>query len=114
MLNAYLRSSVSPWSGLIAAPVAWLLHHQGVADATYFDCGLGNPATALGVGALSLLLLGLGAWLSWRARRSPDTVHIEPQGRYFLSMMSLLLCALLGFAILLQLMAGLIVPGCLR
>ena len=114
MLKAYLRSPVAPWSGLIAAPVAWLLHHQGVSDASYFDCGYGNPASAVGLGLVSLLLLAAAASLSWHGRRADDAVHTEPQARWFLSMISLLLCALLGLAIGLQVMAGVIIPGCLR
>ena len=114
MLKAYLRSPVSPWSGLIAAPVAWLIHHQGLSDAIYFDCTNGNPASALLLGLACLLLLGAAAWLSWQGRRSPDPTVVEPQARFFLSMLSLLLCALLGVAVSLQVLAGLILPGCYR
>ena len=112
MLKGYLRSAVAPWSGLIAAPLAWLLHHQGLGDAIYFDCTTGNAANALGLGAISIFILAAAAWLSWRSRRSPDAVEVEPQARFFLSMMSVLLCALLGFAVFLQILAGLIVPAC--
>jgi len=112
MLRSYLRSAVAPWSGLIAAPVAWLIHHQGLGDAIYFDCTNGNPGSAIVLGAVSLLILAGAAWLSWQGRRSPDAVEVEPQARFFLSMISILLCALLGFAVLLQTLAGLIVPAC--
>lgn len=111
MLKAFLRSPVAPWTGVVAGPVAWLVMHQGLGNAIYFDCRLGNPGAAMGVGLACLLILALGGWLSWQARRSPSH-NPEPQARFFLSIVSMLLCALFAVVVVLQVLAGLILPGC--
>jgi hypothetical protein len=114
MLRPFLRSPVAPWSGIIAGPVAWLLMHQGLGDSLYFDCKVGNPLAAIVFGVISLAILAGAGWLSWLGRRSPEAEGPEPQARFFLSMIGLLLCGLFAVVVLLQLMAGLILPGCYR
>jgi hypothetical protein len=68
--------------------------------------------TSAVVGLLTLLLAGAGALLSWRARRSAAEPNPEPQSRYFMALISVMLCGLFAVAIVLQTLAGFILPGC--
>jgi hypothetical protein len=103
---------VAPWSGAIAGPIAWLVMHQGLGNAIYFDCDIGNPVAATAVGVVCFVILAAGGWASWLSRCSPGSAGPEPQSRFFLSMISLLLCGLFAVTVALQLLAGLILPGC--
>lgn len=101
-------SELMPWAGLIAGMLAAGGQHQLVSDALHFDCGFADHGLLVGV--LGLLLIALGAWLSWRALR----LHPEPDSaRRFVSLMSLMAAAFFALMIVWQTMGTLMLPRCL-
>jgi divalent metal cation (Fe/Co/Zn/Cd) transporter len=84
------------------------LQHQGISDSLHFDCRYGRADIAVGIAAL--LLIALGAWLSWSALRA----HPDPESpRRFVAHMSLMAAVLFAIMVAWQTMAGVILPGCL-
>ena len=101
-------SRLAPWTALIVAPTAWLLHHQVLSDMLHFDCHLGGATAGLVAAALAVAaLLGAG-YASWRARRDEGA----SEGRYFVAILGTLFTGVSLFAIALQTLATLILPGC--
>jgi hypothetical protein len=97
-----------PWAGLVAGMGAAGLQHQLVSDAMHFDCRYGDYDLLVGLGAL--LLIVVGALVSWSAVRA----HPEPDStRRFVGHMSLMAAALFALMVLWGLMAGAILPACL-
>lgn len=97
-----------PWAGLVAGMGGAGLQHQGISDALHFDCRYGNADIIVGVAAL--VLIAVGALVSWSAVRS----HRDPaSARRFVGHMSLM--AAMFFAVMVgwQIMAGVILPACL-
>ena len=106
--SAIVQSRAAPWAGLIAGALGWTLHQQVLADMLHFDCHLGS-ATA---GLLALLLVGAlivaGAWVSLASRRASATMP----ARQFVATLSVMAAAIFFFAVLLQTLANMILPGC--
>ena len=97
-----------PWAGLVTGMGGAGLQHQLVADSLHFDCRYGRYDLLVGLGAL--LLIGVGALLSWSAARA----HREADStRRFVAHMSLMAAALFAVMVLWGLMAGAILPACL-
>jgi hypothetical protein len=95
----------------MAAAGGWALHQQAVSEALHFDCHATEGAAGIGWGVLSLLLIGAGAFASWRALPGRDADEPNPLRRFIvhLSLMATML-ATLGIAF--QVLAAAIVPGC--
>jgi hypothetical protein len=82
--------------------------HQGISDALHFDCRYGHANLVVGIAAL--LLIALGAWLSWTSLPAhPD----RESPRRFVASMSLMAAVLFAVMVLWQNMAGIILPACL-
>jgi hypothetical protein len=97
-----------PWAGLAGAALAWALDHQIGSDGTFFDCTRGSSLTII-VGLLALILAGASGVASLRLWRSDK----ETPARRFIALLGALFAVLLGLAILLSTIAGLILPECL-
>jgi hypothetical protein len=96
-----------PWAGLIGAGLAWALSHQIGSDGVFFDCGGTGLTLVVGVVALVLAAVsGLGSFRLWR--RGGET-----EARRFVALIGWLSALLLGLAIVLSTVAGLILPECL-
>jgi len=96
-----------PWAGLVAGMLAAGGQHQLVSNALHFDCGFADHGLSTGV--LALLLIALGAWMSWRALRA----HQEPgSARRFVAQMSLMAAAFFALMVLWQTMGTLVLPRC--
>jgi hypothetical protein len=107
-MNRPVLSELKPWCGLLAGMIGAGLQHQLVSDAMHFDCRYGRSDVAIGVGAL--VLIAIGAWLSWSALRThPD----QESPRRFVATMSLMAAALFALMVCWQIMAGVILPACL-
>ena len=101
-------AELKPWSGLIASMGAVGLQHQLVSDSMHFDCRYGGYDLLVGLAAL--VLIAIGALVSWSAVRA----HPEPEStRRFVAHMSLMAAALFALMVLWGIMAGAILPGCL-
>jgi hypothetical protein len=101
-----------PWSGLIAAGSGWYLHQQLVSEALHFDCRVTADGVGIAIGVAALLLVAVGALLSWRAR-PPGTATAGPAVmRRFIADLSLLAAALAVLGIGFQILAGFLLPGC--
>jgi hypothetical protein len=97
-----------PWAGLAGAALAWALDHQIGSDGTFFDCTQGSALTIV-VGLLALVLAAAGGFASLRLWRSDR----ETPARRFVALLGVMFAILLGLAILLPTIAGLILQECL-
>jgi hypothetical protein len=106
--SAIQQSRAAPWAGLIAGALGWTLHQQVLADMLHFDCHLGSAAAGLlallSVGALILA----GAWVSLASR----SASAATPARRFVASLSVMAAAIFFFAVLLQTLATVILPGC--
>ena len=99
---------LAPWLGMLGAALGWFLSQQFGSNAAFDDCRSGNAGFALLVGLLGLLTAVAGGYFSWDVwRRDEDTP------RRFIGLVGLLLATVAGFVIILQSVAGLILPDCL-
>ncbi len=100
---------LKPWAGLVAGMAGAGLQHQGVSDAMHFDCRYGNADVAVGIGALVLIAIGaLVSWTSLGRHRDPGSA------RRFVAHMSLMAAVFFAVMVGWQIMAGVILPACLR
>jgi hypothetical protein len=114
-LSPRLRSrlaGIAPWSGLIAAGLAWGLHHQVVTDGLHFDCRATADGTAIAVGVVALLIVVAGAFASWRALPGTDPDSEPLSLRRFIVHVSLMAGLLAMFGLGLNLLASALLPGC--
>ena len=101
-------AEIKPWAGLVAGMGGAGLQHQLVSDSMHFDCRYGSYD--LLVGLVALLLIVVGAAVSWSAVRA----HPGPEStRRFVGHMSLMAAALFALMVLWGIMAGAILPACL-
>ena len=107
MNAATIRARAAPWSGFVAGPLAWALHQQVLADMLHFNCHLGGAAAGLSGFVLAGALIVAGGWISWRARGDESAAP-----RWFIATLATMAAAVFGFAIVLQTLATLILPGC--
>lgn len=98
---------LAPWLGLVAAIIGWGVSHQVGSDSIFDDCSTGDGLFMLLVCAPALILTVVGGIFSFAVSSSG-----ESEGRRFVGLVSGMVAALAGFAIVLQIAAGLILPGC--
>jgi predicted permease len=103
---------LAPWSGLVAAGLAFGLHHQLVSDSLHFDCHRTEGGTGLAWGAACLVLLVAGAALSWRSRPGRSERAAPAVLRRFIADMSLLASMLAALGLVFLEMAVALLPGC--
>lgn len=99
----------APWAGLVGAFVGALVQHQGIGDALHYRCGPGMNDADVVAGAVALLIMALGALISWRALRH------EADGtgtRRLIAQVSLMAVALFALLVVWATLAGIIVPSC--
>jgi hypothetical protein len=98
-------SRLAPWAGLMAGPLAWILHQQGLANMLHFDCHLGDASKGLLAGVAAALTLAACGTISWRTRGNEEPTR-------FIGTLGAMSAAMFLFAIALQTLATLILPGC--
>ena len=108
MRRANALMELWPWAGLAGAALAWALDHHIGSDGTFFDCTQGSALTIV-VGLLALVLAAAGGFASLRLWRSDR----ETPARRFVALLGVMFAILLGLAILLPTIAGLILQECL-
>ena len=103
-----VRYKLSPWAGLIGAALGGGIAHQVGSDSNFFDCSSTTPGVMLLGGLIGLLLVAGGAFLSWQLWSH----RTEGRVRRFIASISLMVAALMVFAILLPMIATLVIPPC--
>ena len=103
-----IRKELLPWGGIIGSAIGFAIAHQWGSDSVFNDCASGSPETVLVAGIVGLALLAGGAFASWsiHSRRG------EAPARRLIAAVSLMLSALVAFAIVLPMIASLIIPQC--
>jgi len=96
-----------PFIGLLLVAGGWALSHQLGSDSVFDDCTARGGGFVVVVSLLGLVITTAGGLYALTAWRSP-----EEQGRSFLGLLAALLALVAGFAMVLQLIAGLILPAC--
>ena len=116
MTGRTLRRDALPWAGLVAGLLGWSLSDQIASNLIQENCRLGGPLLVGGTGLLGALLALVGGWLSYGIwRRGPaDGEAIGPGARRFIAGVSALAALIFLGAIVLQTIAGFIIPACHR
>lgn len=96
-----------PFIGLLLVAGGWALSHQTGSDGLFDDCARRGGAWVVIWSVIGLIITGAGGIYALSAWRVP-----EDRGRSFLGLVSALLALVAGFAMILQLAAGLILPPC--
>jgi hypothetical protein len=112
MSTALQRSAITPWTGLGAGALAWIIDHQVGSWLSLGYCHMAGPWLTGGLGAVCIILILIGAGLTWSARRTDDHARGRPETRRFAVAVSMAGAALFGLAILYQSLPGFIVPAC--
>ena len=104
------------WSGLVAAPAAWIVHHQTGSDLNFSNCHRGDATTLVLIGATALTIAVVGGALSFNAWRkaggSPEGT--QENSSQFIAVLAMMASALLSLTIVVQISASLILPPCFR
>jgi hypothetical protein len=96
------------WAALALGALAWFAGHQVGSNLTFARCDLSGGLSVAVVGLVALLLMAAGFLLSRRVRRSGDSA----EGHRFIALVGMLAALLFAFAIVLQTVAGFIIPAC--
>ena len=104
------RAVLTAWAALLAGGSAWFVSQQIGSNLSFADCDANGALPTLLLGVLALALTGWGGWLSWRAWRGREAAG---EGSAFVALVGTLAAGLIGFAIVLQTLAGLILPECI-
>jgi hypothetical protein len=116
MTGRSLRRDALPWAGLVAGLLGWALPDQIASNIIQENCRLGGPLLVGSTGLLGGLLALAGGWLSygiWRAAPNNGEA-IGPGTRRFIAGISALAALIFLGAIVLQTIAGFIIPACHR
>lgn len=105
------HSRISPWAAAIAGAFAWALEQQVLGDVLHFNCRRGGAWTGLGVGLACLLLIGAGV-LTTLASRPVDGWGSATQR--FVASISLMAAGLFVLPVVLGIVAGFVLPGCVQ
>lgn len=107
---ADVTRAVLPWSGVVGGAAGWFVSQQAGSNMVFTHCENGQAWGVALIGLIGIALAASGGLLSyrcWRGEREGVTVH------RFVGLLGSLVAALLAFPILMQMIAGLLVPGCL-
>jgi hypothetical protein len=107
-MKADARDTLLSWCALAAAATAWFGSQQLGANVAFAACHAADDLFPFLLLLVTMLLLGTGIFLSWRIWKSGPETEVRP----FVAMVGILAGAILGIAILLDFLAGLIIPGC--
>jgi hypothetical protein len=105
------HSRLSPWAAALASAFAWALHQQVLGDLLHFDCRRGGAWTGLAVGVACLLLIAGGVAVTLASRQADGWGSAT---RRFVASVSLMAAGLFVLPVLLQTLAGFVLPGCTR
>jgi hypothetical protein len=98
---------LQPFVGILMVAGGWALSHQIGSNSVFDDCTARPGGFVVLVSLLGLAMTIAGGLYALHAWAAP-----ERKGRSFLGLLGALLALVAGFAVLLQLAAGLILPAC--
>ncbi|HEY0414519.1 MAG TPA: hypothetical protein VGD66_15400 [Allosphingosinicella sp.] len=107
-LHPEARGTLLSWCALAAAATAWFGSQQLGSNVAFAACHADDDLFPFALFLAAMLLLGTGIFLSWRVWKSGPETEVRP----FVALVGILSGGLLGVAIILQFLAGLIIPGC--
>jgi len=107
---ADVTRALLPWSGVVGGAAGWFVSQQTGSNMVFAHCVNGQWWGVALVGLAGIALAVGGGFLSYRSWRVEQEAA---SGRRFVGLLGLLVAALLAFPILMQTIAGLLVPGCL-
>ena len=108
-MAAVIRKLLQPWAGVIGGVAGWYLSQQAGSNMVFSRC---TAAHGLSVGLISLcglVLVASGAIWSFQVWRED---RASGGGRQFVGLLGTMVATVLAFPILMQTIAGLLVPGC--
>lgn len=111
-LSRWHESGFAPWAALAASFAATGLHQQFLSDVLRYDCRIGSATTGMLAGLVSLVVIGLGCWVSWHATRQAPAGSPPDRTRQFIAHLGLLFSLLAAVAIAWQVLATFLVPAC--
>jgi hypothetical protein len=112
-MKAETRLTLAACTGLVAAPLLWVVNMQASQILPYLDCGKLVRSTAL-LPLFSLLVVLGSGWISWRARSSLSEDNTSTRPKRFVAALGGFSALIFAFALLLQAMAGVALTGCER
>jgi hypothetical protein len=110
------QEALLPWAGLIAGASGWAASHQITSNAVQENCRLAGPLLFGGSGLLAAAIAVAGGWLSlgvWRSTPAGEAA-IGKGTRKFIAGVGAMAAAIFLGAIVLQTIAGFIIPACHR
>ena len=107
MSNGARKTLALAWAALAIGALAWFGWHELGSQLAFTRCGTTAPVPLVLMALLALLLIAAGFALSWRVWR-----HGEADGHRFAAALGLGASALFAFAVLLQVIADVLLPGC--
>jgi len=102
------RDTLMSWAALAAAAAAWFGSQQLGSNVAFAACHASDDLFPFLLLLLAVLLLGTGIFFSWKIWRRGTQAEVRP----FIALVGIGAGAILGIAILLDFLAGLIIPGC--
>ena len=95
-----------PLLGILAIAAGWAVSHQVGSDNAFDSCPTGGLVTVIAsaIGLLVTIAGGLYCLMAWRKAKG--------SGRTLLAAAGAMLALIAGFAVVLQIAAGLILPQC--
>ena len=107
MSRSDLVARSQPLVGIVLVAAGWALSHQWGSNSVFDDCASCGGAVVVVTSLLGLVVVAVGG-LCCR----PGSGGTAASGRRFLRFLGALLALVAGFAIVLQIAAGLILPPC--
>ena len=107
MPRTNLLERPQPLIAILLVSAGWALSHQWGSNSVFDDCAAAGGVTVVLVSLLGLVIVAAGGLYGYHAWRTSTG-----SGRRFLGLLGALLALIAGFAVVLQIGAGLILPPC--
>lgn len=100
----------APWAGVVGGAAGWFVSQQTGSNMIFAQCDNGRWWGVALLGLLGLALALGGGWVSYRSWSAGARAE---SGTRFVALLGMMVAALLSFPIVMQTLAGLMVPQCL-
>ena len=103
-----MRRVLQPWAGVMSGAAGWYVSQQAGAEMVFSQCAAGRWWSVGLIGLFGLGVIAIGGLLSWQAWREER----GGSGRRLIALLGMMVAAVMAFPVLMQTVAGLVVPGC--